>query len=107
MTRHTRLVSSALASCCHEPPPITSSSLVQVSGQLLFLGAALSYLSHRTVRNWTKDKMALIEPVTRSRLGDFNHTVLALFCIVMVLLALAGDVHPNPGPGLSECVTSS
>ena len=32
--------------------------------------------------------------------------VMALFCIVMVLLALAGDVHPNPGPGLSECVTS-
>ena len=56
-----------------------------------------------------KDKMARAEPVTRSRLGDFNHTVLlvmALFCIVMVLLALAGDVHPNPGPGLSECVTS-
>ena len=30
--------------------------------------------------------------------------VMALFCIVVVLLALAGDVHPNPGPGLSECV---
>ena len=32
--------------------------------------------------------------------------VMALFCIVIIgsILALAGDVHPNPGPGLSECV---
>lgn len=32
----------------------------------------------------------------------FRVLVMGLFCIVMVLLALAGDVELNPGPELSE-----